>query len=525
MKYRFSELVNISNLQNFLEGLFSMSNPVFGIVDNDSNLIFSYGWQEICQKYHRLNSETALLCKQSDSYLKNHFDINKPYVYYTCANGLIDAATPIIIEGEHIATAIHGQFLFEEPDKEQFIRKAQKYGFDEEEYLKALAKVPIYPKEELDSIMLNMRQLFEMMARNGLNRLRRIESEKEKRLKTIIDNTPYVAIQSYDSNGRIRYCNQASETMFGWVHSEEKETTLDQPMIFEKCLDSDFGANLKSINETGRVIKDKEWIFKNKEGIEKTISSTLFPIDLPDGKKELISIDIDITEKKRFEKEMQRLDQLNLIGEMAAGIAHEIRNPLTTIRGYLQLIQNREEVKLFKSQFELMMDEIDRANSIISEFLSLAKTQRPETKKCDLNDIITKLFPLIQADAFTKSMEVIFEPGEISLVHLNAKEIHQLILNLCRNGLEAMKKGGCITLKTFREGQYVVLSVKDEGIGIPIENLDKLGKPFFSTKDNGTGLGLANCYNIATRHNAIIDINTSPGGTAFFIRFPCEEIS
>ncbi len=138
---------------------------------------------------------------------------------------------------------------------------------------------------------------------------------------------------------------------------------------------------------------------------------------------------------------------------------------------------------------------------------------------CNLNDIITKIFPLIQADAFSKNMEIIFEPEEIPLVPLNIREIHQLILNLCRNGLEAMKDGGYLTVRTFKDGQDVVLSVKDEGTGIPIENLDKLGKPFFSTKDDGTGLGLASCYNIATRHKAVINFDTSPRGTTFFIRF------
>ncbi len=105
------------------------------------------------------------------------------------------------------------------------------------------------------------------------------------------------------------------------------------------------------------------------------------------------------------------------------------------------------------------------------------------------------------------------------------EEIRQLILNLCRNGLEAMKADGCLTLKTYKDGQNVVLSVRDEGIGIPIENLDMLGKPFFTTKDNGTGLGLANCYNIATRHKAKIDINTGLNGTTFFVTFNsnCES--
>ena len=87
MKYSFSELVNLSNLQNFLDGLFLMSNPVLAILDNNGNILVPFGWQEICRKYHRLNSETALLCRQSDGYIKDHLDCNEPYIFYTCANG------------------------------------------------------------------------------------------------------------------------------------------------------------------------------------------------------------------------------------------------------------------------------------------------------------------------------------------------------------------------------------------------------------------------------------------------------
>lgn len=521
MEYKFTELVDLSCFKNCLVSLFAISNPVLKILDTDGEILLSFGCQEICKKYHQAHCKTASLCRKCERYITNYFNNDEPYKCFICENGLIDASTPIMVNGEHVATAIHGQFLFEEPDLEKFRRQAKKYGFNEKEYLEALAKVPIYTKAELDSVMLNIRRLIETMAQNGLDHLRLLQSESETRLMTIIKNTPYIAIQSYDFNGNLQYCNKASEKMFDWEDDPQKSESK-RPMIYDKKLGSGF-PNLKGIHQTGKVIKEKEWLFRGKDGSEKMISSTLFPINFPDGKNELISMDIDITEKKHLEREIQRFDQLKLIGEMAAGIAHEIRNPMTTIRGYLQLLQNRKEIQDFKSQFQLMIEEIDRANEIITQFLSLAKTKPAETISCNLNDIIAKLFPLLQADAFTKNMEIIFEPGEIPNIHLNATEIHQLILNLCRNGLEAMNEGGCITLKTFVEGQNVVLGVRDEGYGIPVENLDKLGKPFFSTKDNGTGLGLASCINIATRHNAIIDIDSSPTGTTFSVRFVCDE--
>ncbi|MHB1126144.1 MAG: ATP-binding protein [Bacillota bacterium] len=102
---------------------------------------------------------------------------------------------------------------------------------------------------------------------------------------------------------------------------------------------------------------------------------------------------------------------------------------------------------------------------------------------------------------------------------MDDKEIRQLIINLARNGLEAMPPGGVLTIRTYLEGKEVVLAVEDRGKGISSEVMNKIGTPFFTTKDNGTGLGLAICYSIASRHNATLKIETSPEGSAFFVRF------
>ncbi len=115
--------------------------------------------------------------------------------------------------------------------------------------------------------------------------------------------------------------------------------------------------------------------------------------------------------------------------------------------------------------------------------------------------------------------EIILELQNTDVLLLDEKEIRQLILNLARNGLEAMSGSGKITIKTFMDGEEVVLVVRDEGNGIKPDDLEKMGTPFFTTKENGTGLGLATCYSIIDRHKAEIQIDTSPSGTTFFVRF------
>lgn len=227
----------------------------------------------------------------------------------------------------------------------------------------------------------------------------------------------------------------------------------------------------------------------------------------------------DITELKRLESEMARLDRLNLIGQMAAGISHEIRNPMTTVSGFLQMLGGKQKLHEYKEYFNLMQSELNRANSIISEFLSLSRNKKTTFKMNNVNQIIYTLAPLLDSDALLSNSQIKYELGYIPDVLLDEKQIHQLILNLVRNGIESMADGGCITIKTYVEGSNVVLAFSDQGRGIDPEVLKKIGTPFLTTKEKGTGLGLATCYSIAARHNAVIDVETGPGGTTFYIRF------
>ncbi|WP_342513517.1 GAF domain-containing protein [Sporosarcina sp. FSL K6-1522] len=228
------------------------------------------------------------------------------------------------------------------------------------------------------------------------------------------------------------------------------------------------------------------------------------------------------TEKKNYEKELTRLSNLNLIGQMAAGISHEIRNPMTTVRGFLQLLKKEDDSETHRGYFTLMIEELDRANSIITEFLSIGNTRTSDVEILNLNTIIQDMMPLIGADARNQSTFIQFEMNDIPELLLNRDEIRQLVINLYRNGLEAMQAGKVLTISTYQENENeVVLAVRDQGEGIRPEVMEKLGTPFYTTKDNGTGLGLGICYAIAARHHAKVDIRTGTGGTTFFIKFPC----
>lgn len=232
----------------------------------------------------------------------------------------------------------------------------------------------------------------------------------------------------------------------------------------------------------------------------------------------LISIN-DVTQLRQYEKDMARLERLHLVGEMAAGIGHEIRNPMTTVRGLLQHLSSKEAFTDYKHYCSLMIGELDNANQIITEYLNLARDKPLNMKVQSIASILSNMHPLIKASAIEMGKEVELRLEADCNLLLDEKEIRQLVHNLVQNGLEAMSGCGKLVIGTHLEDNEVVLTVKDQGKGIESSIIEKIGTPFFTTKDYGTGLGLAVCYNIANRHNAKIDIKTGNNGTIFHVRF------
>ncbi len=275
----------------------------------------------------------------------------------------------------------------------------------------------------------------------------------------------------------------------------------------------------KMLRETSKVFNGEtslqEWQLIGKHGRLLPVENSAKMI----GNNHIQCIIRDITERKQLEREIVRLDRLSLVGEMAVGIGHEIRNPMTTVRGFLQRLCTKQDCQRYHDHFNLMIEELDKANAIITDFLALAKNKAIQRKSDNLNNIVKTLVPLLEAEALLHNSAVVLNLQDVPCLMLDDKEIGQLIINLTRNGLEAMATGGCLTIKTCMAGTDTMLSIQDQGHGIPTNVKEKLGIPFFTTKDYGTGLGLALCYSIAARHSAVIDFTTSSRGTIFFVRF------
>ncbi|TEB14708.1 Sporulation kinase E [Pelotomaculum sp. FP] len=348
---------------------------------------------------------------------------------------------------------------------------------------------------------------------------RKFAEEQTFKLSRIVEQSP-ASIVLTDTDGNIEFVNPQFTRVTGYASEDITGFNISR-------LGSEPAEFYEQIYE--EVREGKEWsgeLLIKKKNSDSFWEHTYFtPFKNAAGMTtNFLKISEDITEKKGLQLEMARLDRLNLVGEMAAAIGHEVRNPMTTVRGFLQLLGKKELYSTDKEYFTLMMDELDRANSIITEFLSLAKNKAIEKKMHNLNSIIRSIAPLLQADATKSDYNVVFELAEIPDMSLDEKEIKQIIFNLVRNGIEAMEHRGTITIKTYRDAGEVVLAVQDQGKGIPDDILSKIGTPFYTTKETGTGLGLAVCYSIAERHNSRIEFKTSPDGTQFFVRFKgsCE---
>ncbi|MGJ9381636.1 ATP-binding protein [Salipaludibacillus sp. CF4.18] len=227
----------------------------------------------------------------------------------------------------------------------------------------------------------------------------------------------------------------------------------------------------------------------------------------------------DITDRKEREKQKQHYEKLNLIGEMAAGVAHEVRNPMTTVKGFLQLMAENEELEKHKPIFDLMIDEVNRVTDILTEFLDIAKDKPEKLEECNLNELIKSVLPLLETRALKEGKLLDLHLSNIADLLIDKNEIRQLLLNLINNSLDAMNAGKKVQIMTYEENNKMVLSIMDEGKGIPSDIIDDIAIPFVTTKDKGTGLGIPICFSIAKRNNAKIDYTSSPEGTTFNIRF------
>ncbi len=242
----------------------------------------------------------------------------------------------------------------------------------------------------------------------------------------------------------------------------------------------------------------------------------------------ILGIFQDLTPIKEMEEEMHRNDRLAAIGELSAGMAHEIRNPLASLYGSLQVLE--EDIELSGENRRLMdiaISEMERLNAIVTGFLTFAKPRTPAMEGCDLVSIIKDTVDLVvNSKDFSEGINIKTElPKAPLMLKADPGQLKQVILNLFLNAVQAVSGTGNIRIRAARDGmKKVEVEVEDDGAGIRKEDLDKVFYPFFSTKEGGAGLGLAIVYRIVEEHGGSIKVDSEPEkGTRFKVALPAEE--
>lgn len=263
--------------------------------------------------------------------------------------------------------------------------------------------------------------------------------------------------------------------------------------------------------------------YRTNEGSYLVVEISFKPVIEESGDIQyVVAVTHDISERKKTEEYLRTSEKLSVIGELAAGVAHEIRNPLTSIKGFIQLLKQPGQNERY---YDIMLNELERINIIASELLVLAKPQAVHYKKKNITEILLTVIELLESQAHMKNIEITTDfDKDLPSVRCEENQLKQVYINIIKNAIESMSDGGQIHIsaKLKPDGQ-ILISCIDEGCGIPPELLSQLGKPFFTTKEKGTGLGLMVSQKIIKDHSGTIDIKSELNiGTTIQITLPAS---
>ncbi|WP_232696909.1 PAS domain S-box protein [Brevibacillus daliensis] len=335
-------------------------------------------------------------------------------------------------------------------------------------------------------------------------------------LESLFTNTND-AIYVIDLKGTILRINKAFKSIYGW----SEEEVIGRPLYeffsnaFQQMIHVNHDRQIKDL------ITSYETIQERKDGSKIYVSISISHIhDAIGNIVGLATIARDITERKETEQLLLNSEKLSAIGQLAAGVAHEIRNPLAALRGFVQLL--RSSINDYQPYFQIMLTELDRINLIVSELLVLSKPQALSLQPRNLEHLLDSVVMLLQTQAIIKNLQVTLSfPEHDIYINCEENQLKQVFINLLKNALEAMEDGGtiCIEVKLLKE--HVVIQVIDQGCGISEELIPQLGQPFVTTKNKGTGLGLMITYKIIKEHHGNMIIESQVGkGTTITIQLP-----
>jgi len=331
-----------------------------------------------------------------------------------------------------------------------------------------------------------------------------------------------VGLIATDKDGKIAFYNSAAERITGLNLAKARGKEPDRILPSHFC-------GLKESLDRGESISEKEMECEFTENKVVPVSISASKIINEEGKfVGQVLIIRDLGEVRRLQDEIRRKEKLAAIGDLAAGVAHEIRNPLSSIKGI---------ASYYKSKFEdgsedmemagVMIEEVDRLGRVISELLEFARPAKLNRKPSNMNELLEHSARLVQQEAMAKNVQIQLNlASDSAKADVDPDRLSQCFLNIYLNALQAMENGGQLTIaSSIRNGGSVTIDIKDNGAGISADDLSKIFDPYFTTKPKGTGLGLAIVHKIIEAHQGLVKVRSATGqGTVFSIILPLKTV-
>lgn len=370
---------------------------------------------------------------------------------------------------------------------------------------RALEKLPKLDRQQIYSLLYDM-------------------ANENERLEVVLESMTDGVIVS-DKNHKLILYNKSAERLLHLSGSD-----LTEQYVWKVINDQEVSEFFYySLTEHEKIV-DKEFTL-DTGGSSRTLACSIMPLVM-DGKIQgnLIHIN-DITEQKEEAARLRQAERLASLTTLAAGIAHEIKNPLGSMSIHIQLmkkaINGKKNVESdhIEKHLEIINEEINRLNGIVVDFLFAVRPMDTQLEKDELNRIIKEMLQFASVEMEEAGVTLHTNLDEnIPRILLDEKYIKQALLNIIKNAVAAMPNGGTLTISTHRDNDSVVLKIEDTGSGIPNDIIDKIFEPYFTTKDFGSGLGLTVVYKIVKEHMGEISLKSKEGeGTTFFIHFPIPQ--
>jgi len=350
--------------------------------------------------------------------------------------------------------------------------------------------------------------------------LSRRAKQQEELFKQLVDNWPdaFMIVQ----NGKWVYSNSAGLALIGG--SKPEQVIGSSVLDYHPVEDHEYIQLKMEQVHRGYVHRSVRQKITDLDGHVIDIEVTSMPAYFEEDSPAIHVVLRNVTERIKTEEYMRLSDKLNAVGQLAAGIAHEIRNPLTAIKGFIQLIQGKYPES--GKYTDIIKSEVERIDLITGELLLLAKPNLKSAKPLDMGELLEQVRLLLDTQCLMNNIELICDYRAMPQPVIgDANQLKQVFVNLLKNAVEAMPKGGQIQLIVDADSRETRITIQDQGPGIPLELMNIIGRPFYTTKPNGTGLGLMVSYKIVQDHGGSIHAeNTAHAGAAFTIKLPVARV-